>query len=85
MFLRRGEEDYRRGRGYGGRHIPAEAIRALARDPDGPARRARAGPDLAAPTRLNLATLPRQLARPPADPQLRTDPGAHRWSDASIT
>jgi hypothetical protein len=29
----RGEEDYGHGRGYGGRHIPAEAIRAL----DGPA------------------------------------------------
>jgi Zeta toxin len=27
---RRGEEEYRRGRGYGGRRIPAEAIRALA-------------------------------------------------------
>ena len=27
---RRGHDDYRRGRGYGGRYIPAEAIRALA-------------------------------------------------------
>jgi hypothetical protein len=27
---RRGEEEYRRGRGYGGRYIPSEAIRALA-------------------------------------------------------
>lgn len=27
---RHGEEEYRRGRGYGGRRIPAEAIRALA-------------------------------------------------------
>ncbi len=27
---RRGEEDYRRGHGYGGRNIPASAIRALA-------------------------------------------------------
>jgi Zeta toxin len=27
---RRGEEEFRRGRGYGGRDIPAEAIRALA-------------------------------------------------------
>ena len=27
---RRGHDEYRRGRGYGGRYIPAEAIRALA-------------------------------------------------------
>jgi hypothetical protein len=32
---RRGEEDYRRGRGHGGRYIPAEAIQALAPDPRG--------------------------------------------------
>jgi hypothetical protein len=30
---RRGEEEYRRGRGHGGRHIPPEAIRALAISP----------------------------------------------------
>ena len=30
---RRGHDEYRQGRGYGGRFIPAEAIRALADDP----------------------------------------------------
>lgn len=35
---RRGEEEYRRGRGYGGRYIPAEAIRALAASPGDEAR-----------------------------------------------
>jgi Zeta toxin len=35
---RRGEEEYRRGRGRGGRYIPAEAIRALATSPDEDAR-----------------------------------------------
>ena len=35
----RGEEEYRRGRGYGGRPIPPEAVRALA----GPGHRRRAG------------------------------------------
>lgn len=36
---RRGEEEYRRGAGYGGRYIPAEAIRALATSPGGEERR----------------------------------------------
>ncbi len=31
---RRGHEEYRQGRGYGGRFIPAAAIRALADDPE---------------------------------------------------
>ncbi len=30
---RRGHDEYRQGRGYGGRFVPAEAIRALADDP----------------------------------------------------
>jgi Zeta toxin len=30
---RRGEQEYRRGRGYGGRYVPPEAIRALACSP----------------------------------------------------
>jgi hypothetical protein len=33
---RRGEEELRSGRGYGGRYIPPEAIRALAADPPAP-------------------------------------------------
>ena len=32
---RHGEEELRRGRGYGGRYIPADAIQALADTPDG--------------------------------------------------
>lgn len=51
----RGEQEYRRGRGYGGRAIPAEAIRALA----GPAA-------TAARNRISWATGARATASPPA-------------------
>jgi hypothetical protein len=50
----RGEEEYRRGRGHGGRAIPAEAIRALA----GPAA-------TAARNRISWATGARATATPP--------------------
>jgi hypothetical protein len=50
----RGEEEYRRGRGHGGRAVPAEAIRALA----GPAA-------AAARNRISWATGARATATPP--------------------
>ena len=50
----RGEEEYRRGRGYGGRAVPAEAIRALS----GPAA-------TAARNRISWATGARAKATPP--------------------
>ncbi len=61
---RRGHEQYRRGRGYGGRYIPPEAIRALTPtrpDPASPA--SGTGPDASSSASRDNSGLPPDISR----------------------